>query len=193
MFDAATDIRDRAKSDAADAFDEGVSNRAIAVGLGLYKGEIMKIAVVAWGSLVWEPRGQTAARFAPNGPLLPVEFCRVSGGGRLTLVIDETFGDVCRTYSAPGALNDLDAAIENLRRREETNTRDIGFTEPASGRQSESATQRHPQVLATISAWTELNGYDAAILDRVAEQLRRARGRAASRFPSQRRSAISKR
>src|SRR5271165_377189 len=41
----------------------------------------MKIAVLAWGSIVWE-RGvlEVAADFMPNGPNLPVEFCRVSGG-----------------------------------------------------------------------------------------------------------------
>src|SRR5208337_2191663 len=52
----------------------------------------MKIAVLAWGSIVWE-RGvlEVAATFMPNGPNLPVEFCRVSGDERLTLVIDETW------------------------------------------------------------------------------------------------------
>ena len=59
-----------------------------------------KIAVLAWGSLVPEPR-DLKAEFEPNGPLLPIEFCRVSDDGRLTLVIDETFGAVCTTYSAP--------------------------------------------------------------------------------------------
>ncbi len=124
----------------------------------------MKIAVLAWGSLVWNPRNlETAATFAANGPLLPVEFCRISADGRLTLAIDETFGDVCTTYTAASALESLDAAIENLRRREETDARNIGFAEPASGRESDIALQRHPQVVATIGAWAGANGYDAAI------------------------------
>ena len=76
----------------------------------------MKTAVLAWGSLLWDPRDlQTAAEFAANGPLLPIEFCRIAADGRLTLAIDETFGSVCKTYSAPCALDALDAAIENLR------------------------------------------------------------------------------
>jgi hypothetical protein len=79
----------------------------------------MRCAVLAWGSLVWDPRNlQVAADFAPNGPLLPIEFCRISRDGRLTLVVDETFGAVCTTYSAPSAIETLDAAIENLRLRE---------------------------------------------------------------------------
>ena len=125
---------------------------------------MVKIAVLAWGSLVWDPRElKTAAEFKADGPLLPVEFCRISADGRLTLAIDETFGDVCTTYSAPSAFADLDAAIENLRKREGTIASEIGFVEPAAGRQSDAAMERHPQVVATIGAWAEASGYDAAI------------------------------
>ncbi len=105
-----------------------------------------------------------AAQFAANGPLLPIEFCRVSGDGRLTLVVDETFGAVCATHSAPSALEDLDAAIEKLRSREAmSSARGVGFVEVASGRQSDVAMQRHPQAVATIAAWAQSSGYDAAI------------------------------
>ena len=125
----------------------------------------MKIAVLAWGSLVRDRRNlRGAAKFAPNGPLLPIEFCRVSGDGRLTLVIDETFGAICTTYSVPSALDDLDGATENLRIREEMlHARGIGFVEPASGKSSDVAMRRHPQAVATITAWAQSNGYDAAI------------------------------
>jgi hypothetical protein len=124
----------------------------------------VKIAILAWGSLVWDPRDlKTAAEFVPNGPLLPIEFCRVSKDGRLTLAIDERFGDVCTSYSAPCALDDLNQAIENLRLREGTSASNIGFVEPASDRQSEVAAERHPQAVATIAAWVESSGYDAAI------------------------------
>jgi hypothetical protein len=124
----------------------------------------MKIAVLAWGSLVWDPRDlQAAAEFAPNGPLLPVEFCRISVDGRLTLAIDETFGATCTTYSAPSALESLDAVIENLRLREGMlNALEVGFVEP-SGKQSDIALQRHPEAVATIAAWVTSSGYDAAI------------------------------
>ena len=87
-----------------------------------------------------------------------------SGDGRLTLVIDETFGAVCTTYSAPSAIDDLDAAIENLRVREGMqNARGVGFVELASGKQSGIAMQRHPKAVATIAAWAQSNGYDATI------------------------------
>jgi hypothetical protein len=125
----------------------------------------VKSAVLAWGSLVWDPRElQTADKFAADGPLLPIEFCRISADGRLTLAIDETFGAVCKTYSALSALEDLDAAIENLRLREGMgNTRAVGFVELGSGRQSDVAIERHPEAVETIAAWAASSGYDAAI------------------------------
>ncbi len=105
-----------------------------------------------------------AGDFAANGPLLPIEFCRVSDDGRLTLVLDETFGAVCKAYSAPSTLQDLDAAIENFRIREGMrHAREIGFVELASGKQSSAAIERHPDAVASIAAWAQASGYDAAI------------------------------
>ena len=55
--------------------------------VSLKRRRYVKTAVLAWGSLVWDPRElKTAAEFVANGPLLPIEFCRVSADGRLTLV-----------------------------------------------------------------------------------------------------------
>ena len=125
----------------------------------------MKSVLLAWGSLVWDPKGlEIAAPFAANGPLLPTEFCSIAADGRLTLAIDETFGALCKTYSAPSALPTLDAAMENLRAREGLRTSEtIGFVEPAFGKQSDVAMERHPEAVATIGAWATANGYDAAI------------------------------
>lgn len=124
----------------------------------------MKCAVLAWGSLVRDPRDlKVAGAFAPNGPLLPIEFCRVSRDGRLTLVIDDTFGAVCTTYSAPSAIENLDEAIDNLRRRERMpSARQVGFVEIASGKRSDIAVQRHPEAVVAIAAWATSNGYDTA-------------------------------
>ena len=44
-----------------------------------------------------------------------------------------------------------------------SSTRAVGFVEPAFGRQSDFALESHPQVVATIGAWAESFGYDAAI------------------------------
>ena len=126
---------------------------------------MVKSVVLAWGSSVWDPRElKITSKFAPNGPLLPIEFCRISGDGRLTLAIDEDFGALCKTYSAPSALESLDAARDDLCLREGmADARAVGFVEPASGKQSDFAMESHPQVVATIGAWTESLGYNSAI------------------------------
>ena len=125
----------------------------------------MRIAILAWGSLIWDRRELAiAGDFKPCGPQLPVEFCRVSGDGRLTLVIDEAFGASCVTYSAVSTRGDLDAAIENLRLREGMpSAKGVGFVDVVSGKQSDRAIDRHPKAVTAIKTWAQSNGFDAAI------------------------------
>ncbi len=80
--------------------------------------DAMKIAVIGWGSIVWDP-GElaTGSRWHSDGPELPVEFARKSRDGRLTLVIHESSSDQ-RTYWALSALDTVEAARESLRQRE---------------------------------------------------------------------------
>jgi hypothetical protein len=125
----------------------------------------LRISILAWGSIVWDRRDLAiVADFLPAGPWLPIEFCRVSDNGRLTLVIDEDFGATCRTYSAMSVFDDLDAAIENLRDRENMRSaKGIGFTVSNGRRRSAIAVEGHPQAVKTITAWVNANGLDAAI------------------------------
>lgn len=125
----------------------------------------VRISVLAWGSIVWDRRNLAITTdFEPIGPCLPIEFCRVSRGGRLTLVIDESFGTPCIIYSALSAFDDLNAAIDNLRDREGMpSPKGVGFTVADCSRQSARAIELHPQVVKTITAWVNANGFDAAI------------------------------
>lgn len=125
----------------------------------------MSIAVLAWGSLVWN-RGDLAiaTAFQANGPLLSIEFSRVSGNGRLTLVIDEENGASCRTCMAVSALPSLKAAIENLRLREGMpSVKGVGVIDRLTNQRSAKAIERHPDAVEAIDAWAAANGYDAAI------------------------------
>lgn len=80
----------------------------------------MKIAVIGWGSLIWNPRSLVmSGRWRKDGPMLPVEFARRSGKGRLTLVTHEA-SEAQRTYWVLSGLTVLDEARENLREREGT-------------------------------------------------------------------------
>lgn len=134
----------------------------------------MSIALLAWGSLVWD-RGdlRIAREFEPNGPRLPVEFCQVSIDGHLTLVIDEAVGAACATYGAPSTFDDLDHALRNLWLREGREREKlpravrghgrVGFVDRISGQASVKAKARHPRAVETIAAWAAERGWDAVV------------------------------
>ena len=125
----------------------------------------MKIAVLGWGSLVWDPRTlRLAGHWMEGGPALPIEFSRISDNGRLTLVIDEAHGVDVPTRYAWSALNDLDEAIADLQRREGSSVRSrIGFIDIGSGLTCERARANHPLACARILEWSKGQHLDAVI------------------------------
>ncbi len=88
-----------------------------------------RIAVLGWGSLIWDPRKlRISGDWFDDGPFLPVEFARVSQDGRLTLVLFPDAERVQVPWINAGTDN-LEVAIENLRQREGTTTERIGFVD----------------------------------------------------------------
>jgi hypothetical protein len=78
----------------------------------------MQVAVIAWGSLIWCPGSlQIKSKWFTDGPLLPIEFARISGDGRLTLVIHPG-SPKQKTYWALSSSNSLANARLNLQARE---------------------------------------------------------------------------
>src|SRR3546814_100541 len=78
----------------------------------------MKIACLGWGSLFWDPQDLLINKqWNANGPLLPLEFCRQSGNGRLTLVINSDSKPLSVLWSLM-TTSDLNVAKESLRARE---------------------------------------------------------------------------
>ena len=132
----------------------------------------MRIACLAWGSLVWDPRTlPLAGPFQLEGPRLPVEFSRVSLDGRVTLVLDGS-APASPTYWGPLAVADLDEAIEALAERERIVAaqrrrfvgalvrRDGGGTTRAgSDGQGEAA----PELVSAIASWLEPRPLDAVL------------------------------
>lgn len=83
----------------------------------------MQIAVIGWGSLIWCPGClQIESRWHSDGPALPIEFARISGDKRLTLVIhrgsrrNPTPNQ--QTYWASSTFRHVGAARQNLQSRE---------------------------------------------------------------------------
>lgn len=86
-----------------------------------------KIAVLGWGSLVWNPKGDSSAGQKPlliQGDFqkseleFGLEYSRVSCDGRLTLVIDSDQKIMSKIHFAESEFNTRDKVIENLRERE---------------------------------------------------------------------------
>ena len=116
----------------------------------------MKIAILGWGSLIWDQRDlPTLGVWQKGGPVLPIEFSRISSDGRLTLVIDEKNGVPVQTRFAQSGSETLNQAIEDLRKREGTSKSMIGVVSqtiniPKSGSD-------------TIKGWAVEHKWDAVI------------------------------
>jgi len=79
----------------------------------------MKIAVLGWGSLIWNPKRESGElnladdKWFSDGPELPIEFARISNDKRLTLVLFSPAKKVPVLW-AMMAPDNLDDAINNL-------------------------------------------------------------------------------
>lgn len=124
-----------------------------------------KIACLGWGSLIWDPRDfPCRGPWFDDGPLLPVEFARESGGkegepgDRITLVICPNVPSV-RTCWALLDVPDMSAAKRSLAAREgitDPKMKAIGFWDGGSG-------ERHGLEADTIAAWAERLGLSGAV------------------------------
>ena len=120
----------------------------------------MEIAFLGWGSLVWDPRDlRIRGEWHKDGPLLPIEFMRLSGGGRITLVIHPGAEEIQALW-AYADFEELDDARENLRAREVTITEQIGF---ATIPECKSRCWGDPKILERILKWGKKKGLDAVV------------------------------
>ncbi len=148
----------------------------------------MRIAVLGWGSLIWDRRdlpitrdwqrgGPPSPRLWRTGPVLPIEFSRISrsgerpacrslGTGRagcLTLVIDEQHGANVSTRFALSPRTSLNDTIADLRTREGTSNDRIGYVNLVRNTEREYARQHHPHACDTIKAWAQEQRLDAVV------------------------------
>ncbi len=138
----------------------------------------MRIAILGWGSLIWDPRKlHLAGGWQEGGPILPIEFSRISDNGRLTLVIDEKHGADVPTRYALSSLSDLDLAITDLQKQESTPYRDrIGFADLLHARNCERAQVKHPSACERIRAWAGARQFDAVVWTAIGPRFREKTG-----------------
>lgn len=116
----------------------------------------MQIAFLGWGSLIWDRRPKFDSKrglWASDGPVLPLEFCRIASSrkGALVLVIDRKLGTNVQVLHALSLRDDPKDALSDLRSREGTSTRNIGFVDLVAGKQR----GRDPEAVATIKIWAK--------------------------------------
>lgn len=112
-----------------------------------------QIACIGWGSLIWNPENlKCTNEWQSNGPLLPIEFTRISKDKRVTLIIDEAAKPIQTLWSLMNTEN-LREAIESLKEREKSEKIDFVTATEAS----------EDPVKHKIIEWLRLYHLDAAI------------------------------
>jgi hypothetical protein len=122
----------------------------------------MKIAILGWGSLIWDRNAAFDDHINDwqlDGPKLPLEFSRISQtrSNALTLVIDTHNGTNCPVAYAMSKRKSPDDAICDLRSREGTILKRIGYHFRDGTRNGE------PDVPESIKTWGCAKGFDVVI------------------------------
>lgn len=126
----------------------------------------MKIAILGWGSLIWEKDEDFNSQLQfsnwdPLGPDLKLEFSRVSSSrhGALTLVIDLNNGTECGTFFNLSTSSRLGDVRHSLMRREKCGFNKIGFVDNMQG----NSYGRSAEVIDQIRGWSKLRKLDAVV------------------------------
>lgn len=124
-----------------------------------------KIAILGWGSLLWDRRpefDQQCDNWLLDGPVLKLEFSRISESrlGALTLVIDPVQGAPCRVAYAPSKRTDPEDAICDLRWREGTTREKIGYVYVDGSREPQA---RDTASVQAISEWAKAHKIDVVV------------------------------
>jgi len=114
----------------------------------------IKIAILGWGSLLWDRHAEFDAQHEDwlfDGPRLKLEFSRVSESRKqaLTLVIDANNGALCRVAYAFSKRGNPENTICDLMSRERTKRENIGFYFLDGSRHQ----SRDPEATEKISTW----------------------------------------
>ena len=122
-----------------------------------------RIAILGWGSLLWDKHPNFDALHGPwqyDGPILKIEFSRISSSrlGALTLVLDSTNGASNQVAYCLSLRSDLLQAVEGIRIREGTTPENIGYVHGNGNARS-----RDQGFLSVIAAWMGVKNFNCVI------------------------------
>jgi hypothetical protein len=127
---------------------------------------MMKIAILGWGSLLWDQCAEFDKQHEDwqfDGPSLKLEFSRISEtrNDALTLVLDSDNGKSCQVAYALSKRNNPDDAICDLRCREGTTLENICFYFADGSRKQ--PRKRGIETLKSIQSWASGRKIDVVI------------------------------
>ena len=132
----------------------------------------MNIAVLGWGSLIWDCGDLCIdGEWHDDGPELPIEFARISSCKRLTLVLHKGAENV-QTLWVNSGLDNLEDAIHNLKERERTSANKIGCIDLNSRC---CRCNVIPEIADRIRDWAREKNLDAVIWTDLATNFREER------------------
>lgn len=140
----------------------------------------MNIAILGWGSLIWDKRTEFDRwrdEWSFDGPELSLEFSRISTKtrhGALTLTVDDINGETCTVAYTISKRLDPDQAISDLRVREGTILKRIGYYFADGSRDGE------PDVPESIKSWIAEERLDVVIWTRLQSNFHDETGKAFS-------------
>lgn len=114
------------------------------------------IAILGWGSLLWDARPDFDVlhdQWREDGPVLKIEFSRISKSrsDALTLVLDPVNGAANQVAYCVSKRPDLLQARQDLKSREGTTLKNIGFIGA-----NEEKYSRDPESMDSITAWASV-------------------------------------
>ncbi len=130
------------------------------------KKRAMKIAILAWGSLLWDEEANREfdkwrKRWRYDGPTLKIQFSKISKSrqGALTLVIDLKHGVPTTVAWCLSKRQKLEDAVADLRCREGTAIENIGYIRV----EKQSAPPNPFDAKAAISTWARERKLDSVV------------------------------
>jgi hypothetical protein len=129
----------------------------------------MRVAILAWGSLIYNSTGlRLASDWAISDLVLPLEFSRVSSKADmqdcLSLVIDPVNGSPCYVAAAESAFTNLSCVINEMFERERATFRSsIGYLNLKSDKVNKFAKDWCPDQCREIGEWAIRHGFQGVV------------------------------